>query len=110
MSPGNAELVEIVISWAVSVPAVAAILILDDKRLSAEEIERSWPPPSRDATIFGSWLVGIPYGCAGLIAHFALTRRSIKGFLVGLGWAIAVFGVDLGAQVLAAVAVDWLGV
>lgn len=109
MTPGNVELVQVVASWAVTVPAYAAVLVFDERSLSDEQLAQSWPPASRDAAIFGSWLVGTIYGCVGVFVHFVLTRRSVRGALAGLVLAACLLLLDLGAEVGVAAAIDWLG-
>jgi hypothetical protein len=107
VTPGNLELLQIVISWSVSLPAVAAIIVHDERRLQGERSARSWPPPSRDAAIFGLWLMGVHPLC--LLVHFVRTRRSVGGVGWGLLALAGVLAVDVCAQWGAAEAVDWLG-
>jgi hypothetical protein len=109
VTPGNLELVQVIASWAVTVPAYTAVLVFDERRLSAEHLARSWPPVSRDAAIFGSWLVGTIYGCVGVLVHFAVTRRSVRGALAGLLLAAFLLVLDVGAELGVAAAIDWLG-
>ena len=107
MSPGNLELVQIVASWAVTLPAVAVVIVRDEKRLKAAALERAWPPQSRDAAIFGLWNLGVHPLC--VLIHFARTRRSALGVLVGVGWLIAILAAAAGAEAAAALAIGWLG-
>jgi hypothetical protein len=106
VTEGNLELLQVIVSWVVTVPAVATILVVDEHRLRGEELARAWPSPSRDAAIFGVWL-GVPPLC--VVVHFVRTRRTVGAFLHGLGWFFTVIAADLGAQVAAAALVDWLG-
>ncbi len=106
MTPGNLELVQVLVSWVVTIPAVATILRVDERRLRADELARAWPAPSRDAAVFGVWL-GLPPLC--IVVHFARTRRSFVGFLQGLGWLFAVLAADVGAQLATGPVIDWIG-
>jgi hypothetical protein len=107
VTPGNLELVQIVASWTVTLPAVAAILVCDERRLKADVLERAWPPVSRDAAVFGLWNLGVHPLC--VLIHFARTRRTVAGVLWGLGWLLLILLADAGAQAAAAFAVERLG-
>jgi hypothetical protein len=107
VTPGNLELVQIVISWAVTLPAVAAIIVHDERRLSGERRARAWPGSSRDAAIFALWNLGVPHLC--VLIHFIRTRRTLGGAAWGLLGLAAVVGLDVCAQLAAAQAVSWLG-
>jgi hypothetical protein len=107
VTPGNLELVQVIASWAVTLPAVAAIIVLDERRLRGAELARAWPPPSRDAAIFGLWNLGVHHLC--VLVHFSRTRRNVRGVALGLVWLVAVTAADVGAQFGATAAVDWLG-
>jgi hypothetical protein len=107
VSPGNLELARVLASWAATLPTVATILLRDERRLEGEALARAWPPQSRDAAIFGLWLFGLQPFC--VLMHFARTRRSTRGVVVGLLWLCVVFAIDIGAQIGAAVAIDWFG-
>jgi hypothetical protein len=108
MIPGNVEIVEIVASWAVSLPAVSGILVGDERRLRGKPLERAWPPQSRDAAIFALWLLASAHPLA-LAIHFVKTRWSLFGVVLGVGATLAVVGLELGAELGASLAVDWLG-
>ena len=107
MTPGNLELVQIVVSWTTTLPAVAAIILRDERRLQGAMLDRAWPPASRDAAIFGAWNLGVHPAC--VLLHFVRTRRSLRGFGQGLLWLAAVVLVGASAQLVAAAAIDWLG-
>jgi hypothetical protein len=106
VSPGNVEVVQIVASWAATLPTVATIIVLDERHLEGEALARAWPPQSRDAAIFGIYL-GVPPFC--VLVHFVRTRRSTLGVVIGLLWFCAVVAINIGAQVGVAIAIDWLG-
>ncbi len=107
MIAGNLELLQVVASWMVTLPAVAAIIVHDERRLTGEALARAWPPQSRDAAIFGLWLLGMH--SLAVVIHSAKTRRSLAGFALGLRYLLAVALLDDCAQMGAAYAVDWLG-
>lgn len=107
MTPGNLELVQVLASWAVTLPAVATIIVVDERRLRGAELARAWPPQSRDAAIFGLWNLGVHHLC--VLVHFSRTRRSVGGVLLGVCWLLAVVAADAGAQVGAVAAVESLG-
>lgn len=60
---------------------------LDERRLSAERLERAWPPSSRDAAVLGFGPLALPF-------HFARTRghfRSLRGVAgIPLGFLLGV--------------------
>ncbi len=107
MTDGNLELVQVIVSWLVTLPAVVLVIKADEKRLDAEALARAWPPQSRDAAIFGLWNLGVHPLC--VLVHFARTRRSVLGTGVGLAWVVAILLVDAGAQTGVALAIDRLG-
>ena len=109
MSPGDVEFCQVVTVMVVSPLAVAAVLLIDERRLHGEKRARSWLPATRNATIYGASQVSPLYGCLGLVIHFTKTRWSLVGFALGLFWAAVVFGADLVAAGLAEGVIDWLG-
>ena len=106
MSPGNLELVQVVASWAVTLPAVATVIAYDERRLGPDLLERAWPPQSRDAAIFGLWNLGVHPLC--VLIHFARTRRTVVGTLLGLGWLVVILLADAGVERATAIAIEWL--
>ena len=107
MTPGNVEFVQVVTNLIVTLVAVPAIIVGDERRLCGEELARAWPPVSRDAAIFGIYAYGIPV-C--LIVHFSRTRRSMRGFLIGVLWFALVYAVLFALDALEVTVIDWLGV
>jgi len=103
---GDLELLQVVVSWALTLPSVAAIIVVDERRLRGEELARAWPAQSRDAAIFGLWNLGVHPLC--VLMHFIRTRRGFAGVDLGLFWLGAVVAVDIGAQLGVAAAVGWL--
>ena len=92
MTEGNLELVDVLISWAVTLPAVVAIVVYDERRLEGRRLERAWPPVSRDAAIFAGFMMGVHPLC--VLVHFVRTRRSVAGVALGLVLLIAIVVVD----------------
>jgi hypothetical protein len=107
VTPANEEFVQVVASLAVTLPAVAAIIVFDERRLAGPELERAWPPQSRDCAIFALFNLGVPHLC--ILIHFIRTRRSLRGATLGLLWVAAVILCDVGAQFAAVTSVGWLG-
>ena len=107
MTAGNLELVQIVASWVVTLPMVIGVIVMDEKHLEGAELERAWPPVSRDAAIFGLWNMGVHPLC--VLIHFVRTRRSLRGAFLGVAWLTAIFALGVGAQFGAADLVEWVG-
>jgi hypothetical protein len=103
------EFCQVVTVMVVSPLAVAAVLLVDERRLRGEKLARAWLPATRDATIYGASQVSPLYGCVGLIVHFTKTRASLAGFGLGALWALAVFYVDVASTAVTAWVIDWLG-
>ncbi|HZU84636.1 MAG TPA: hypothetical protein VE987_17020 [Polyangiaceae bacterium] len=108
MTRGNLELLEVIVSWAVTLPSVAAIIVRDERRLRGEMLARAWPPVTRDASIFGLWNLGVHPLC--LLVHFGRTRRSLAGVGLGLLWLLAVVAADWTAENGMEALVAWAGI
>ena len=78
------EVVAILVSAAVSWTASAWIIKRDEKKLDAARLARAYPPATLVASVFLFQQIAV-------LVHFIRTRRSFKGFFLGLGWAIAAF-------------------
>ena len=109
MTRGDVEFVQVLSSMIVSTATVAAIVVVDERRLGARELARAWPRASRDAAIFGAWLFGALFGCLLLFVHFARTRGLVVGIGLGLLWAAFLLAADLGTWSLAGAVIEWLG-
>lgn len=81
------ELLEILVSFAVTTGALFAVVLRDERRLSPEARERSWPATSRDAAL-------VVFGVLALPVYFARTRRSVLGFALGVLLALGVAAVN----------------
>lgn len=90
------EVVVMVASLLTLMTAASLVVRLDERRLSEEQLERAWPPSSRDNALIGLSFLGAPL--IGLLAvwfHFFRTRAwSPKGFFLGLAWVIAIMIVN----------------
>lgn len=91
------EVVVMVASLLVLMTGASLVVRFDEKRLSEEQLERAWPPSSRDNALIGLSFLGAPL--IGLIAvwfHFFRTRAwSPKGFVLGLAWVLAIMIVNV---------------
>lgn len=82
-----AVIIELVASWVVTTGLSFLVVILDERRMSEERLERAWPPSSRDAAL-------VAFGVLALPIHFIKTRghlrslRGVLGLLLGLGMGI----------------------
>jgi hypothetical protein len=105
VTAGDFELVEILVEWSVTIPAFAAIVVLDERRLSGPQLGRAWPPQTRDAAIFALWLFCHPVSLLFcLLVHFVRTRRNVLGAIWGVLWCLVVYAVETAALLGAAAA------
>jgi hypothetical protein len=78
MTEGSSEVIELVLSWLVTNALTFTVVILDERKwLDEAQLERAWPPSSRDAAI-------VAFGVLALPVHFIKTRghfRSLRGVL-----------------------------
>jgi hypothetical protein len=84
------DVLEILVSWAVSTAFMFAIVIMDERRMDRRDdprLERAWPPSSRASAIVGFGIVALPL-------HFLRTRRSFVGFLLAVGFTAAALVVE----------------
>jgi hypothetical protein len=79
-----AEVSALVVTAAVTWTTCAWIIKRDEKRLSEEMRERAYAPATLVASVF--WFQQV-----AVLVHFIRTRRSIKGFFIGLAWSVAAF-------------------
>jgi hypothetical protein len=107
VTPGNVELVQVVASMTANTGGVAALLYAD-RRLRPTWRPQSWLPATREAAVLGAFLFGWLYGGPALVIHFIKSRGAL-GVALGVLSAIALVTLDVGAQLGAAAAIDWLG-
>jgi hypothetical protein len=77
LGANDLEPINIAVAWAVQIALVTAIVVLDERRLSPEKLARAWPPASSMSAIFFFTEIA-------LFLHFARTRRSVTGVLLGI--------------------------
>lgn len=94
--------IELLLSWVVTTALLFVIVIVDERRMPEERLERAWPPSSRDAAIVALGVLALPF-------HFARTRgrfftvsprehlRWWLGFAMGLAFAVLVSLVNAAA-------------
>ena len=68
------------VSWAVS----AWVIVRDEKKLPPEMLERAYAPATLACSVF-------LFQQLAVLVHFIRTRRSWKGFFLGLAWSVAAF-------------------
>lgn len=94
----------IVVDMAVTSLAGQLLVRRDERRLDEARLERAWPPVTRDMVLGLGVLLGGPIVVPfGVFVHYARTRRSLLGALLGLAFAVLTilpalavdFGVDL---------------
>jgi hypothetical protein len=77
----------LVFSWLLTTALAFVVILLDERRMSEDKLERAWPPSSRDAAL-------VAFGILALPIHFIKTRghlRSVRGVLgYPLGFAMGV--------------------
>ncbi len=74
---------ELIVAFVVSRVLTYAVVVRDERRLSPERLARAWPRVSLLSAVFQFAMLAIP-------VHFARTRRSVLGLLLGVLWAVAV--------------------
>jgi hypothetical protein len=80
--PG-AQVIELLVSWIVTTALTFAVVIIDERLISDERLERAWTPASRAAAI-------VAFGPLALPFHFAKTRGSWST-VGGLGYRFLAF-------------------
>ncbi|MBS2015791.1 MAG: hypothetical protein JST00_23085 [Deltaproteobacteria bacterium] len=90
------EVVVMVVSLLVLMAGSSAVVRFDERRLDEEQLERAWPPSSRDNALIGLSFLGAPLiGLFAVWFHFFRTRRwRPKGFFLGLLWVVAIMAVN----------------
>ncbi len=76
------EALALCLQIALGIALPALIIKQDLLRLSSTLLARAW----NDASL---WCAVVAFGPLSLIVHFTRTRRSLWGFLLGIGWAAA---------------------
>ncbi len=93
MTPGNLEFVEVIASFGILLGGSAAIVVRDERTLTAAQAARAWTPASRDAALLAIYNFTL---LAALVVplHFWRTRRTFVGLALGVGWLGALYIVD----------------
>ena len=97
-----AELVALLAVFVVTGLSVTAILTWDERRLTPEQRARMWAP-STHLMAKGAVILGVPLlSIVALPIYFTKTRQSFWGFLLGIGFMIAVLiAIELAGVVVA---------
>lgn len=109
------SLTELIASWVVTTVLTFAVIMLDERWMKPERLERAWPPSSRDAAI-------VAFGPLAILVHFLRTRGGFRsarmaflGIPLGLGMGVvALFAVSIVGSIvvnivlmIAGQPVDW---
>ncbi len=78
------EIGALLASAAVSWTASAWVIKRDEKKLSEEMLARAYAPATLACSVF-------LFQQLAVLVHFVRTRRSLRGFLLGVGWTLAAF-------------------
>lgn len=74
-----AEIALLILSSVINMGLCAAVVIWDRKRLASEQLDRGW-----NGATFGAAVFAFSPWC--ILAHFWVTRRSVRGVLLGVMW------------------------
>ncbi len=96
-----------VASLLVLITGSSLVVRFDERRLSEEQLERAWPPSSRDNALIGLSFLGAPLiGLFAVWFHFCRTRRWHPwGIVQGLLWVMAIMAANLAVVVALSLAV-----
>jgi hypothetical protein len=108
VTPGNVEFFQVVTSMTVSTGGVAAILYVDQRRLSRLGLYVPWLPATLDAAVLGTFLFSWAYGAPAIVIHFVRSRWSLAGIGLGVLWAVLLVATDVGAQLAVEAAIAGL--
>ena len=87
----NIEIFEAGVEIVLTMIAARILFAWDEKRMTAAQKERAWPPASRGMVVCSPlwfmplWLVGVPL-------HFLRTRRNLRGVAEAIGCTVVMFG------------------
>ncbi len=76
-------IVAFVLGAALQITLTAWLIRRDMRRLSDAELGRAW----NDASF---WVAVVMFSPLSIPLHFVRTRRSLRGFALGLGWMAVV--------------------
>lgn len=83
--------------WLFSMASCVALVVWDRRRLTPAQRERGWNSASFASAVFA-------FAPLCIVAHFWVTRRSLRGVLLGVAW----LGVLLASQLVFNIAVGWV--
>jgi hypothetical protein len=104
---GIGEVVELVVSWTVSTALCFVIVIVHERRMSPERLERAWPPTSRDAAIVAFGVLALPIHFARTLGHWRSVGGVAMRFVGLLVGVIAIVAVSI-ANLLVLYPVAWV--
>ncbi len=81
------EVLGVLVPSVVTIASIFRLLAWDERRMRPEERHRAWPVTTRA-------IAAVCFTALCLPIHFARTRRSLQGALVGLAWGAAVVALD----------------
>jgi hypothetical protein len=87
----------LVVPWIVRIAASFAVVFFDERRLTERQLERAWPPSSRNAAVFAFDVVAVPI-------HFIKTRWSPWGLVLAVLWTAVVLAVTFASVLVLALA------
>ncbi|HEY8943639.1 MAG TPA: hypothetical protein VIM73_05225 [Polyangiaceae bacterium] len=79
------EVLLICLQLALGIALPMLLIRQDMARLDRARLARCW----NDASL---WSAVVAFGPVAVVVHFARSRRSLLGLLLGLGWALLVIG------------------
>ena len=87
------EVLDVIVSAALSISLTYTVVACDRLRLSPEQRARGWNSASTESAL-------IAFAPLCIVAHFWVTRRSLRGILLGLLWLALLVSLQLGLSVL----------
>jgi hypothetical protein len=84
-----------ILVWLVYFGFTAAVIVVDGK-IARARVEREGSVDFMDRSVTPYILIGLLCGPLPLIFYFGATRRSVVGWLIGVGAAGAVYAATIG--------------
>lgn len=103
MREADVEVFQMAVSMLIVPTSIHALLRWDEGRLSPRERERAWPPSTRLSAVLGSLLA---WGPLCVPVHYCRTRRSLRGFLLGILFMLAIVALSVAGQILVALLLE----
>jgi protein-S-isoprenylcysteine O-methyltransferase Ste14 len=90
-----ADVAQLILQLALGIVLPATVVRRDLRRLSAEQLARTWNTAS-------FWTAVVAFGPFCLPVHFVKARRSVIGLVLGMFWMVAVIaGISLAVEGIA---------